>query len=184
MWHERLGHLNERDLKDLAKKQLVLGLKINSNEKLPTCETCIKGKHAQTPFPKVSKTRSSKLLELVHSDVCGPMRTKSIGGAQYFVTFIDDMSRWGEVYFLKQKGDIFEAFKKFKAAAETKTGTKIKVLRSDNGKKKLQQGIRPLFGRKWNPKKSHSSVYATTKWRSRTPKPNFSRNGTVQHVRF
>lgn len=134
MWHERLGHLNERDLKDLAKKQLVLGLKINSNEKLPTCETCIKGKHAQTPFPKVSKTRSSKLLELVHSDVCGPMRTKSIGGAQYFVTFIDDMSRWGEVYFLKQKGDIFEAFKKFKAAAETKTGTKIKVLRSDNGK--------------------------------------------------
>ncbi len=51
-------------------------------------EACIEGKHYRTSFPKDEATRASKLLELVHNDVCGPMNTTSCGGARYFVTFI------------------------------------------------------------------------------------------------
>lgn len=73
------------------------------------------------------------MLELVHSDVCDPMRTKSIGGAAYFATFIDDTSRWVDVYFLKSKSDVKEAFLKYKALIENQTECRIKALRTDNG---------------------------------------------------
>ena len=72
-------------------------------------------------------------MEIVHTDVCGPMSVPSIGKARYFVTFIDDKSRKTFVYFLRQKSDVFEKFKLFKNAVETKTGKHIKTLRSNNG---------------------------------------------------
>jgi hypothetical protein len=56
-------------------------------------EACIERKHQRTSFPKGEASRASKLLELVHSDVCGPMKSTSRGGARYFVTFIDDFSK-------------------------------------------------------------------------------------------
>jgi len=70
------------------------------------CEACIEGKHQRTSFPKDEMTRVSKLLELVHSNVCGPMKTTSRGGARYFVTFINDFSRKTDVHLLtaKKKG--------------------------------------------------------------------------------
>ncbi len=57
------------------------------------CEGCVKGKHQRTSFPKDGATRASQLLEIVHTDVCGPMKTTSHGGARYFLTFIDKFSR-------------------------------------------------------------------------------------------
>jgi len=57
------------------------------------CEACIQGKQARQPFPSDGGTRAAKVLEIVHSDVCGPMKTTSMGGARYFLTFIDDFSR-------------------------------------------------------------------------------------------
>lgn len=70
----------------------------------------------------------------MHSDVCGPMRHASLGGARYLVTFIDNESRWCEVFMIEQKSDVLNAFKTYKAAAETFTGRKIKMLQSDNGR--------------------------------------------------
>lgn len=85
------------------------------------------------PFPKKSNNCSKDLLELIHSDICGPMKTTSLGGYKYLSVFIDDFSRKTFVRLLKNKSDIFEAFKTFKAAAERETGKRIKVLRTDNG---------------------------------------------------
>jgi hypothetical protein len=73
------------------------------------------------------------ILEIVHTDVCGPMKTTSHGGARYFLTFIDNFSRKTHVYLLKAKGEAFEKFKQYKALVENEIGHKIKVLRSDNG---------------------------------------------------
>ncbi len=73
-------------------------------------------------------------MEIVHTDVCGPMKTTSHGGARYFLTFIDDFSRKTHVYLLKAKGETFEKFKQYKALVENEIGHKIKVLRSDNGR--------------------------------------------------
>lgn len=134
MWHERLGHLNERDLKAMSKSALVHGLSFKDSEKLSECEICISEKQTCTPFPKGNADRTSELLEIVHTDVCGPMRQQSFGGKKYFVTFIDDNSRWCEVYFIANKSDVLRVFKEYKAYVEKFTGKKIKNLQSDNGR--------------------------------------------------
>ncbi|GBP52246.1 Retrovirus-related Pol polyprotein from transposon TNT 1-94 [Eumeta japonica] len=81
-----------------------------------------------------SERQSEETLEIVHTDIVGPFKTQSVNGARYFITFIDDRSRWCEVYFLKQKSGALEAFKMYQTQAERVTGKKIKYLQSDNGK--------------------------------------------------
>ena len=76
---------------------------------------------------------TSHPLELVHTDLCGPARTKTLQGELYFMLFIDEFSRMTRVTFLKNKFEAFEKFKLFKAKVENESGHKIKCLRSDNG---------------------------------------------------
>jgi transposase InsO family protein len=73
------------------------------------------------------------VLGLMHSDVCGPMKTLSLDGARYFLTFIDDFSRKVWVYPLKAKSEYFDQFKEFKALVEKEAECPIQDLRSDNG---------------------------------------------------
>jgi hypothetical protein len=89
------------------------------------------GKYAQRPFPP-SEHRSKGVLELIHSDVCGPMSVESVSGFKYFVLFIDDYSKKTWIYFLKAKDEVFDKFQEFRALVENQTGRKIRVLRSDN----------------------------------------------------
>jgi hypothetical protein len=77
LWHERLGHLNMASLKELD--AMVDGMNLKEVPLHHICETCVKGKHQKTSFPKDGATRASQLLEIVHTDVCGPMRTTSHG---------------------------------------------------------------------------------------------------------
>lgn len=86
----------------------------------------------------MSKRRSNHRLELIHSDLCGPMEQRSIGGSRYFLTFIDDYSRYLYIYMLEHKDQVPETFKEFKDMAERQTGEKIKVLRTDNGKEYIK----------------------------------------------
>jgi hypothetical protein len=130
LWHERLGHLNMARLKDLD--AMVNGMNLKEVPLHHVCEICIEGKHQRKSFPKDETTRASKLLELVHSDVCGPMKTTSRGGARYFFTFIDDFSRKTHVYLLRAKGEVFDKFKEYKALVENQIGMKIKTLKLDN----------------------------------------------------
>ena len=127
-----LGHINFRSLELLSKKKMVNGLPcINHPDQL--CEGCLLGKQFRKSFPQESHSRAPKQLELIHTDVCGPIKPSSFGGSNYFLLFIDDFSRKTWVYFLKQKSEAFSAFKKFKAAVEKESGYKIKAMRSDRG---------------------------------------------------
>ena len=90
------------------------------------------GKNVKGSFPS-SDNRSKKILDLIHSDVCGPMTVASLNGYLYYVLFIDDHSRKTWIYFLKHKDGVLAKFQEFKARVENLTGRKIKVLRSDNG---------------------------------------------------
>ncbi len=130
-WHERLGHLNMASLKEFH--AMVDGMNLKEVPLHHICERCIKSKHQRTSFPKDGATKASQLLEIVHTNVCRPMRTTLHGGARYFLTFIDDFSRKTHVYFLKAKGEAFETFKQYKVLVENEIGHKIKVLQSDNG---------------------------------------------------
>ena len=73
------------------------------------CESCLKGKMTKRPF-KAKGYRATKPLELVHTNVCGPMRVQARGGYEYFFTFTDDYSRYGFVYLMRQKSKTFDKF--------------------------------------------------------------------------
>ena len=132
LWHSRFGHLSFRTLKEMPSKKLVEGLPpINMPSKL--CRNFIAGKHHRTPFPKLSTNRATEPLELIHTDICGPITPPTLGGIRYFLLIIDDFSRITWVAMLQCKSDVFEAFKHFKNLTETEKGMKIKTLRSDRG---------------------------------------------------
>ena len=84
------------------------------------------------PFPR-SDNKEKRILDIVHSDVCGSMTTTSLRGYVYYVSFIDDYSRKTWIYFLKGKNEVFNKFKEFKALVENLSEKKIKIFRSDNG---------------------------------------------------
>lgn len=79
-------------------------------------------------------TLTKELLEIVHTDLCGPLKTQSLGGEKYFMTFTDDFSRWRQIRFFKCKSDALEAFKDFKTGVENQVNKKIKFIQSDNGR--------------------------------------------------
>ena len=83
----------------------------------PTCESCLKGKIARSPFTG-SFERASQILGLVHTDVCGPFGEMAKGGFLYFITFTDDHSRYGLVYLMKHKSESIDKFKEIKALVE------------------------------------------------------------------
>jgi transposase InsO family protein len=96
------------------------------------CRGCALGKYTKTVFPS-SDSRLVGVLDLIHTNVCGPMSCVSLGGREYYVTFIDDHSRKTSIFFLTTKSEVFKRFQEFKALLENQTGRKIIVLRSDNG---------------------------------------------------
>ena len=84
------------------------------------------GQDDQEPFTSFPE-RASDLLELIHTDVCGPMSSTARGGFQYFITFTDDLSRYGYVYLMRHKSETFEKFKEFQNEVENQRGKKIKA---------------------------------------------------------
>lgn len=132
LWHQRYGHLNMDYLKSVHDKKLVYGFDFCGTDK-SVCVGCIKGKQCRLPFPKNEANRAETVLGIVHSDVCGPMETTSLGGSRYFVTFIEDKSRFVAVYFIKNKSEVIEKFKEYEALAKNVTGQNVKIFRSDNG---------------------------------------------------
>ena len=96
LWHCCLGHVSDKHVSKLHKQG---DLGSFDYESYDTCESCLKGKMSKSPFNKNGE-RAKETLELIHSDVCGPMSTHARGGYLYFVTFIDDYSRVGYVYLM------------------------------------------------------------------------------------
>lgn len=145
-WHARLGHLNSKDMVHMLKNKTVFGLKFSDSVDLSKCNTCLAGKLTSSSFPK-RESSSKQLLELIHTDICGPMRTSSQGGSHYFITFIDDYSRWCQVYFIRSKGEAVEKFVEFKNLAENQTRFKIKAIQSDNGREFCNEKMTSLLKR-------------------------------------
>ncbi|KAK1606568.1 hypothetical protein QYE76_030241 [Lolium multiflorum] len=129
MWHCRLGHIGVKRMKKLHSDGLLESLDFES---LDRCEACLMGKMTKTPFSGTME-RATDLLEIIHTDVCGPMSVASRGGYRYVLTFTDDLSRYGYIYFMKHKSETFEKFKEFQSEVENQRNKKIKFLRSDRG---------------------------------------------------
>ena len=132
-WHKRFGHLGVQNLQKLAKENLVDGYDYDKSKDIDFCESCMEGKHHRSKFPVNESGRAKEPLDLVHSDVCGKMSTKSLSGTEYFLTFIDDYTHYVWVYVLKHKDEVFSKFLEWKALVEKSSGKKVKVFRTDNG---------------------------------------------------
>ncbi|GJY27486.1 retrotransposon protein, putative, ty1-copia subclass [Tanacetum coccineum] len=105
-------------------------LQSTHDESLKKCKSCITGKIARKPFP-YQVERAKDLLGLIHTDVSGHFRIVSREGASYFITFTDDFSRYGYVYLMKHKHEVFETFNVFENEVENQLTKKIKAIRSD-----------------------------------------------------
>ena len=130
IWHRRLGHLNRVNM-NLLKNGMANGVNCNDN-KGQQCSACIVGKQTRKPFKDVGK-RAKELLELVHSDLAGPMPVPSWSGSRYIFSIIDDFSRKIFIYFIKSKSETLQCFKDFAVWAENQTGRRIKTIRTDQG---------------------------------------------------
>ncbi|KAJ0847396.1 putative RNA-directed DNA polymerase [Helianthus annuus] len=132
IWHRRFGHVNYKSVRAMQHRELVKGLP-KLIEHSAVCEVCKLGKQQREPIPKRSAWRATEKLQLIHTDLCGPINPISPSGKRYLLVFIDDYSRKGWVYFLAAKSESFATFKRFKAMVENETGFTIKGLRSDRG---------------------------------------------------
>ena len=113
IWHQRFGHLNYIDVKCILETTLKTPWKLPDSVSL--CQTCIQIKQQQR-FVHTATSRTSIPFELIHSDLCGPIK-ESIGGSQYYIVYIDDCTRYTEVYFLGMKSaeDISAKFQNYQA---------------------------------------------------------------------
>lgn len=132
-WHRIYGHRDPNAIKLMHKEGMIHGMKLVDCGLKTQCEVCLEAKSTRVPFPKKSETKSKEILDLVHTDVCGPMQTESMGHKKYFLTIIDDFSKYTVVYFLRHKSEASEKIKHYIAMVQNKFNKKPKVIRSDRG---------------------------------------------------
>ena len=110
----------------MVQQNHITGIKLSPRSGESTCEGCIVGKMQRK---SVDHKQSSKKLELIHSDICGPFQVDSIGGSRYFATFIDDYSHCVATYFLKHKSEALKKFQEFESIVTNESGERIVKLR-------------------------------------------------------
>lgn len=128
LWHKCLGHINFDNLVRINKYQNVSGLLVLSKLENDVFSMCLKGKQTKVSF-KSKEHSSTKPLQLVHTDLCGPTTTRSINDEKYFMLFVDDYTRMVWVTFLRHKSNVFEKFKIFRKMVERESDFKLKCLR-------------------------------------------------------
>jgi hypothetical protein len=128
LWHCCLGHISRGGIERLIKNEILPPLEFSDSEQ---CIECIKGKFVK----KIKKNakRSTGVLEIIYTDICGPFNVKSVDGYDSFITFTDDYSHYGYIYPIKERSEALDKFKIFKAKVENQHDLKIKIVRSDRG---------------------------------------------------
>lgn len=134
-WHKRLAHRNLKDIRAMKDK-----LKFKDCKCSDICEPCIQAKMSRKSFPKVA-TPLKEPLDCVASDIWGPCQTLSLGKARYFITFIDILSGYCEVYFMKKKDEAYGKLVKFVEKMKTQIGRKPKILRTDRAKEYMSARV-------------------------------------------
>lgn len=132
LWHKIIAHIHYKALSIVSKVVTCLPEIKENHEGI--CKRCAKGKNVKNLFMS-SDNKAKGILDIIHSNICGPMSADSLSGYVYYVSFINDYSHktWG--YFFKSKDEMFSKLKEFKAFIENHSEKKMKTLRSDNGGK-------------------------------------------------
>ena len=149
--HKQLAHIGSALSEKLLVNDMAKGIHISSNEKIPQiCEPCIAAKQHCDLFPKVSDSWTSKPLDLIVSDIHGPLPVRTPSGHRYWMTFTDDCMRYRSVYLWKTKDEAFKAYWSYKALAENQIGLRIQRFRDDKGGE--------YIGKKWDEHFKHWGI--------------------------
>lgn len=132
-WHKICGHRDIEVIKRLKSDGFVEGPDIIDCGIDEICGICQEGKLTRLPFPKVADKSSKHPLDLIHSDVCGPMQTSTPSGKRFMVTFIDDYTRYTRIYLIDHKSEVADKFKEYINMCISFFGKKPKYIRSDRG---------------------------------------------------
>lgn len=141
LWYKRYCHLNFYGLKLLSQKKMVDGLP-TINSSLQPCEACIMGKQHKVSFPKGRSWRAGAPLELIHTNLCCPIKTPSLCQCRYFLTFIDDYSRMIWVHFLKEKSEVLMLFKRLKHLLKNKVAVILRQFEVIEEENKLPRSLK------------------------------------------
>ena len=128
LWHGRRGHANYDTLRRLVNLNHTPTFQIDSKHK---CETCIEANLTRSLFQRIE--RNTKPLDLIHSDVCDLKFMQTRSGNKYFITFVDDNTKYYYVYLLNNNDEAIEKFSLHEKEVENQLNRKIKILRSDKG---------------------------------------------------
>lgn len=143
-WHRKLGHRDPEAIAEIERKGLATGMKMVKCGVRMTCECCVQGKMSRPSFPSSAEKKSKEILDIVHSDLCGPM-TETPGGCKFYMTMIDDHSRYTVIYFLKAKSEAEDKIREYVSFTQNQFGRKPKVIRSDRGGEYTGNSIRKFY---------------------------------------
>nr|GFB15544.1 hypothetical protein [Tanacetum cinerariifolium] len=145
LWHRRLSHLNFDTINLLSKNDIVVGLPKLKFVKDHLCSSCKLGKANQKSFHTKLTPSSKRRLQLLHMDLCSPMRVASINGKRYVLVIVDDYSRYTWTHFLRSKDDTPEVLIDFLRLVQRGLQAQVGVVRTDKGTKFLNQTLHAYF---------------------------------------
>lgn len=138
LWHKRLGHVPMGVIRRIKEFNQCGTFVIDK------CTICPQPRQTRVPFP-LSTTKADTVFDLIHMDVWGPYKVFTYNGMRYFLTLVDDKSRWIWIFLLALKSDVIVAIKQFLLMVKTQFGKCVKVFRSDNGGEFLNTNCHDLF---------------------------------------
>ena len=139
LWHHCFGHLNTQSIYQMVKEELVNNLDCSTPCEVEFCEACIGGKQCKKSF-EATKTSTTTPLELLHSDISGKMGVRYRGVAEYFLTLLDDKTRYIWIY-PHTKDKVCQRFKEWQAEVENSKGWRVRILRTDNGEEYISYAL-------------------------------------------
>ena len=139
IWHAKLEHIGQERMNRLARENLVGQFtKID----MSTCEYYLAGKTTRKPFGKGPRTEIP--LQFIHSDICGPISVRARHGALYFITFIDELTRYDHVYLISHNSKVLDCFRRYINLVENQLDKRIETLRTDWGREYLLEQFKDL----------------------------------------
>nr|GEX33329.1 retrovirus-related Pol polyprotein from transposon TNT 1-94 [Tanacetum cinerariifolium] len=145
LWHRRLFHLNFDYINLLSKKDSVIGLPKLKYVKDQLCSSCELSKAKRSSFKSKAVPSSKGRLNLLHIDLCGPMRVASINGKKYILVIADDYSRYTWILFLRSKDETPEVLKDFLTMIQRNLLAPVKTVRTDRGTEFLNKTLNAFF---------------------------------------
>nr|GEW18480.1 retrovirus-related Pol polyprotein from transposon TNT 1-94 [Tanacetum cinerariifolium] len=163
LWHHRLSHLNFDTINLLSKNDIVVGLPKLKFVKDHLCSSCELGKAKQKSFHTKITPSSKRRLQLLHMDLCGPMRVASINGERYVLVIIDDYSRYTWTHFLRSKDETPKVLIDFLRLVQRGLHAQVRIVQTDKGTEFLNKTLHAYFA-------SEGILHQTSV--ARTPKQN------------